>query len=232
MKQFINTLSKHWEKAAFWGAMFLMIGILVAWAGGFGHYTPKTLAMKTVPHQTTYLNRNTAFRFREKLPPPMIKEPHPFFFVIQLRPKTDRALPWETKNQVGQVVPKRQWQDPVKVQQITETVPPVKADEPPKVEPVKTATTTTATTPKMDLPPPKPPATATLHYLGCMTTPSGRAAALIKDVSSGQTVFIEAADEFAGFKIENFTEKALTVTCPKGNEVTIAFGEQAKVVIE
>ena len=80
--------------------------------------------------------------------------------------------------------------------------------------------------PKVDVRPP-PKVYTTLQYGGFLTTPtSQRKVAMVQNVSTHKTFYLEAAQSFDGFTVIGFDDTQIELKTPAGETTTIAAGQR------
>ena len=192
-------------------ALFLLVAGL--WLGGVGQENQETLPAGKSRQIASLLNANTAFLYQKGVAAVGAKVNSlfalPSGFPTELL-RRSAAADGEGKAETP-VKPAKGWKQrnpPPPSAEVAVPAPPPKAAPPPQAK------------------------TKPVEYLGCMTTLSGKLVALLRDPASGSTTFVEPEGKFEGLKVKAFTAKQITIQDAKGTDVTIAFGQQDKLLLE
>lgn len=92
--------------------------------------------------------------------------------------------------------------------------------------------TTVPTVPVAVAPPPKPPRSCTLEYLGSMRGVKGELKALVRNSSDNQTAFVSSGSAVGELKVAAVTETGMAVVDGKGSTIQLQLKRPVKVLLE
>jgi len=219
MRALIRRIAAEWEKALLWLSVALLVGaILYQLAGLLRDHEGGTTTAGAAVSQRSLLNEATAFAFLQPPAAPAADLRNPFGFTCKM-PAQAQAVAAPTE--------RRAWR------RDKTPSPPPPAEEKPAAK--------VAEKKKPGPPPPAPPPpkrTVSIAYRGVYKggDEAGRQLAFLSSQAGGAgaaaMAVAGAGQAVAGVTVKTFTPEALVVTAPTGEEVTIALGQQKKILLE
>lgn len=210
-----------WEKTLFWAIVLVLIGLGANWLFGLlGGGEGSVEGGKHHAGIASLINMETAFAFRQELPPLHMNQ-HPFFFVLKVPEKKKPTRPWGIKKPTG-----KKWNitNPFGKKPKTAKTRPAGKARPAAKSATKPATKTAAVKPK-------PKVVRIIQYQGCMTTGSGKRLALVRELKTSKLSYLLPGDKLGEFSVTDFDTRKLNVTDPGGKDIQIKFGQKKKVLL-
>ena len=225
MKKFLQKAATNWEKTLFWSIVIVLIGLGANWLFGLlGGGEGSVQGAKHRERIASLINMETAFAFRQQLPPQHMDQ-HPFFFVLKVPEKRKPTRPWKQSTKATK--PKRTGKNwgilnPFgKKPKVTKSGASAKPTAKPAVKPAA----------KKSLVKAKPKVMRIIQYQGCMTTGSGKRLALVRELKTNKLRYLLPGDKLGEFAVKDFDDKKLNVTDPGGKNIQVPFGQQKKVLL-
>ncbi len=225
MKNFLQRAAANWEKTLFWVMVLILLGLGVNWLLGlFGGGEGSVQATKHRDRIMSLINMETAFAFKQELPPPHMNQ-HPFFFVLKIPEGRRPTKPWK-RPKIG-TRKKKGIPNPFAKKPGT-----AKKPRPATGKPAKPAAKTVAVKPKpKPKSKPKPKVLRIVQYQGCITTGSGRRLALVRELKTNNLKYLLPGDKLGEFSVKDFDSNKLVVTDPQGRTFQIAFRQKKKILL-
>ncbi|NOY80387.1 MAG: hypothetical protein GXP31_05200 [Kiritimatiellaeota bacterium] len=225
MKKLLQRACTNWEKTFFWAMVLILLGLGVNWLLGlFGGGEGSVQATKHRDRVTSLINMETAFAFKQELPPPHMNQ-HPFFFVLKVPEARKPTKPWKKRPRLKTTKTGKRGgiPNPFAKKPGTGKKPRPAAKKP-------AAKTAKAVAPKPK-PKPKPKVVRIVQYQGCITTGSGKRLALVRELKTNKLQYLLPGDKLGEFSVKDFDSKTLVVTDPQGRVFRIAFSQQKKILL-